>query len=194
MSGAKATEKETADFLKRFDTHEVVKQSVTGWLLRRPRDKGGFDGHDWMEVTALEGGKLLVHGDYDPIVFAYNNADPAGRVHWMGSREWPCGYFVQKAKMGSTSAAIIKWDADAAKVDALAHASILEEDGNAKSAALFRAVAEDDHESEGEFISALYEFDSSPWEYDFGQRLKYPVYAAWATLRRLSHLLRLEKP
>jgi hypothetical protein len=90
-----------------FANHQITKSGGGRWLVKKP-GTSTF----WFEVIVLEGGKLMVHGDISPVIFAYyhpnqhssaeENAE--GCVRWMASRKRPDDpYFTEKAKIGSSS-------------------------------------------------------------------------------------------
>lgn len=79
------------------------------WILKRP-DASEF----WVEIVALRGGRLLVHGDIEPAIFGnWRAPQPAqestpsynrGLVRWMGSQTRPNdSYFLEKLKIGMSS-------------------------------------------------------------------------------------------
>lgn len=90
-----------------FEHHRIVRETPDRWLVKS--EKGSAY---WFEVVILAGGKMLFHGDTDPILFAYyrppeglSEADRAvATVRWMASRARPDDrYFVEKAKIGTGS-------------------------------------------------------------------------------------------
>lgn len=113
MKPARTTEQRVTDQMEQareaFARHQIVelKTSHGRWLVKQPGTS-----NFWFEVIVLAGGKLLVHGDINAVIFAYYHSNPLlsaednaeGCVHWMASRPRPDDhYFVEKAKIGSDS-------------------------------------------------------------------------------------------
>ena len=98
-SAREATTTELA--IKQFATHTITHRSeVDGlgrWKLNRPGTPVM-----WVEVIELRGGKLFIHGDIDPQIWAYGSQTRAGGlVRWMASREAPSDHYLQeKARIG----------------------------------------------------------------------------------------------
>lgn len=182
-------------FLRDFSTHEIKEATEGSWLLQKGHPDGGWEGSLWMEVVSLHGAKLLVHGDFNPIVFAYSNRNttPVGKVHWMGKRNYnnePCSYFVEKATIGSGRESILEWNDRLARRELKEKAGEVFAEGYAKLADGYRNLALDPSwETEHEMMRELLSFDHDAWEESFGRQVRNSVLAAWATLARLSEIL-----
>lgn len=179
-------------FLQRFSEHEVVSSTEGRWLLQS--SEGYPD--NWMEVVALAGGKLLVHGDYDPVCFAYHDGVPEARVHWMARnyKDEPCSYVMEKAQIGTGGRRVVKcFDTDKAQTDIAKHAVIMREEGYERLADKYTLLAGITWKSEHDMYEYISDFDVDYLDYEFGLRPTYAVYAAWATLIRLSKILKEEK-
>ena len=111
MKPTRTTKQRVTDQMKHarnsFAKHRITESSHGRWLVKQPGTSTfGF------EVVVLAGGKLLIHGDINAVIFAHfhpNQHDSAednasACVHWMASRKRPDDhYFIEKAKIGSDS-------------------------------------------------------------------------------------------
>ena len=97
-----------------FAKHEIASIDGGSWLVREP-GTSTF----WYEVVVLRGGKLLVHGDIQAVIFGTFHADEKSSkeenrracVRWMASRKRPDDrYFVEKAHIGGTAETTIWTD------------------------------------------------------------------------------------
>lgn len=181
------------DFLRRFSTHEIRESSEGRWLLQMKRKDGSWTGDRWMEVAALSGGKLLVHGDYDPVCFAYNSDSPESRVHWMARnyQNEPCSYVMEKASIGTGGRRrVTAFDREKAARDLRKFAAEYREDGRLSLAKKYKKAADGEWDTEERLLRELYDFDPDGDHDAMGRRPTWAVYAAWATLVRLSSLLK----
>lgn len=89
---------------KAFENHVIRSREPGRWVVQAPYldEKGGWNSNFWIEVVVLMGGKLLVHGDIDHVMFAHYGQfdDPERVLRWMGGTT-DLGYYVhQKACIG----------------------------------------------------------------------------------------------
>lgn len=101
--------KERLEGLKRdaeevFSEHVLQRKDTTRWVIQRPK-RSEF----WAEIMKLEGGKLLIHGDIDPVIFAYYSGgednSPEAVLQWVANMWDSPSYAQQKASIGSSSRA-----------------------------------------------------------------------------------------
>lgn len=83
--------------------HEIRERGPGRWYLQRPRPEGGWCWSHAAEVVLLRGGRVLVCGDVDPVIFAGFGAD-AGEDAARAALAWVAGmagrYLVAKAAAG----------------------------------------------------------------------------------------------
>jgi hypothetical protein len=92
-----------ADATRAFANHEIRERSEGRWVLQRRGADGRWESTYWTEVLVLRGGKLLVHGDIEHVLFAYygDSRAPERVLRWMGDCT-DLGYYVtQKARIGT---------------------------------------------------------------------------------------------
>lgn len=98
--------KHQVEVARHFANHRIRERSPGRWLVQRryPDDKE-WDTVFGFEVIVLWGGKLLVHGDIDPAIFAYYGKyeDPEQVLRWMGGTSDLSYYVAQKARIGMGS-------------------------------------------------------------------------------------------
>lgn len=98
-----------------FENHRIVSRQEWGntlgsWTIARP-DSSIY----WTQICTLEGGRILAHGDIEPVIFG--NGD--GRTHlellgWIAKADFD--YCVEKARIGSR-APVTRVDEDIARND-----------------------------------------------------------------------------
>jgi len=98
-------------------THRSEAHGLGRWKLNRPGTSSM-----WVEVVELHGGKLLVHGDIDPQIWAYGPGYSVGSlVRWMSDRKAPSdSYLREKARIGMGRDSALTYDRDIAVEDARA--------------------------------------------------------------------------
>lgn len=72
-------------------------------LQKRHKDSTTeWDAHYWAEIVVLAGGRLLVHGDIDVVMFSsYGRYErPEQVLYWMGNTKDVGYYVLQKAEIG----------------------------------------------------------------------------------------------
>lgn len=89
-----------------FEAHELVTcdhadpREATRWRVAKPADRGGWETFYWTEVVVLAGGRIIVHGDIAPVIFAGCSEKGRAAVAWLGECPW-FDYVVGKAGLGS---------------------------------------------------------------------------------------------
>lgn len=87
---------------KMLSSHRIVSRDHCSWVMMPPREKV-YGEH--IEVRSLRWGQLLVHGDWDPVVFGHYNSrnDNAhiSKLYWIGRSSME--YVHQKARIASGS-------------------------------------------------------------------------------------------
>ena len=162
-----------------FAHHQILEQTPHSWVLQELRPDR------WMEVVSLAGGKILAHGDYDPIVFAYGPRDPVAKVHWIG-KDTLSHYVIEKAQIGSGQH-VIEWNPTLAQQELSDYMRAIDEEDHPGRAAEYQTVIEAGWETEEELHRLIYDFDTDPP--DFGRQPTSSLYMAWGILNRLSGLL-----
>lgn len=179
-----------------FDRHEIISRGGRWWCCRQP-DTGslGFD------VYVDHWGGILVDGDFEGLRFAYSNAPPIGRVHWIGSARTGCPgitrYEMEKASIGTGHDAVWTYNADAAVVDLREIAEEcdeeLAEEPDGPGGAEILALAEEAGDlTQEQMMTELMEIDPDAWELDVGIIPTDRVLYAHAAIARLSELLKKE--
>lgn len=78
-----------------FKDHCIVQREKRAWLVRR--EGTGFY---WFEVFSLQGGRLIVHGDIQSVIFQCGSEqDAEARVHFIADSY--LGYVKEKAESAS---------------------------------------------------------------------------------------------
>lgn len=187
-----------------FATHTLVSRADDRkrFVLKR----NGTEQSYWVEVLVLAGGKLMVHGDIEHLLFAYysDSRDPYDTIRWMGIHETADSYVTQKAEIGSGRALVYTTD-DAvfcADVDRLRAELKGDDDTRASHKARLRALDTMQRRLKREEVSVrelIHEaYAATTWD-DYGEQLcslgqvlDTRVYMAHAALNRLWTLLSAE--
>lgn len=185
-----------------FEKHELVREiGASRWSLRRRMEDGRFSYVYWVEIVVLEGGKLLVHGDIEAVIFASYSGEgaPERVVRWMGDHPDFDYYVHQKASIGTGHKIVDALD-DAAAAD-----DILEEIAEDKERSEACGLASENTETLEEGLERLTRW-SEPvemvrnWLYDnlkdpdtewlarVGRVIDARVYFAHAAVRRLCEI------
>jgi hypothetical protein len=78
-----------------YAEHKIVQREKRAWLVRRERT-----GFYWFEAFALQGGRLIVHGDIRSVIFQCGSEqDAESRVHFIADSH--LGYAKEKAELAS---------------------------------------------------------------------------------------------
>jgi len=88
-----------------FSHHQIRERGSGRWTIasRSKENPAQWQWCCWAEIIVLRGGKLLVHGDIEHVLFAQytDSSDPEAVLRWMG-KHTDLGYYVhQKAKIGT---------------------------------------------------------------------------------------------
>ncbi len=188
-----------------FAAYTIVSRTddKTRFLLKRDGKAQSY----WVEVLVLAGGKLMVHGDIEHVLFAYytDTRDPYDTIRWMGAHETADSYATQKAEIGSGRALVYTTD-DAvfcADVDR-PRAELTGDDDTTRAShkARLRALDTMQHRLKREGVPVrelIHEaYEATTWD-DYGEQLcslgqviDTRVYMAHAALNRLWTLLSAE--
>lgn len=99
----------------RFAKHVIASRGERRWRLQVRLPNGIWDPRFWVEVLVLDGGKLMVHGDVETVVFGRytDSRSVEATLRWIG-RCTDIGYYVaQKAAIG-TGEVVYERNADVA--------------------------------------------------------------------------------
>lgn len=184
-----------------FERHELRRSSEGRWSLHRKLSDGSWDSIFWIEVIVLAGGKLLVHGDIEHVLFAYySDRDPLNVVRWMGQCRDIDYYVHQKATIGTGRKAI---DTDDDRVAAWQLAARIEDEKDqlrqveCMTAALAELAAGEHltpvRQSLAERLGRAGYSDDWEWIGDLGTVPDARLYYAHAGLQRLCVLLGIEQ-
>lgn len=179
-----------------YANHRIVSYERGHWLLKAP-DTNVF----WVEVVALAGGKLLVHGDTGPVLFGqlsdrFDNFDlyAKGLVRWMGNRKRPDdSYFMEKARIGTETEAAL-YTPDLGEFQREMESMIAEEE-DARLKTELQEILDRVGPHEDEIPKAqeeIYDLLGDPERIPKGRVVSTSVIYAYAALQRLVVLLDAE--
>jgi hypothetical protein len=189
-----------------FKNHRISR--VLGeeghWLIQRPYKDGapGWDGIFAAEIVIFQGGKIVVWGDIQPVMFAYYGRyrNPEEVVRWMGTHDEPDSYVFEKAAIGSGGSSMMEeWDGEIAQFrlrEALEdRGKDLEGDDLEKFSTAIEEGIElcEDRFPLNEHLYRELGFDSAEGLFDIGMVTSVKVYFAHAALVRLVQLFDLRK-
>lgn len=90
---------------KWFAQHEIFELTEDRAVFKRKRPEpdnyGAWDGFYWFEVVLTRGNKMLVHGDIEPVLFAYHDSRTLLQAtSWLGTEPLGSEYVKEKARTG----------------------------------------------------------------------------------------------
>ena len=85
-----------------YEKHEIRDRGDRWWHIARryPDGDRSFDSSYVTDIFCGRLGEVYVGGDISSMVFAYNNANPISRLHWIGDCNDLEYYVAQKASIG----------------------------------------------------------------------------------------------
>lgn len=91
-----------ASAAKAYENHRIKIERPCGtrWSLLEQKPDGRWSGNLWCEIIVLAGGSVLVHGDFEPCIFAgFSGGSPRDHIAWIGGHE-DVSYPASKASLG----------------------------------------------------------------------------------------------
>jgi len=88
--------------VRKLEVDGVVTSARFQRIRTQPPDFfGRWDSAYWFEVVMLQNGRLLVHGDFEMVMFAQHHCSNLnGAVNWLGQSGLGDPYVYEKANMG----------------------------------------------------------------------------------------------